>query len=210
MFSIINKNKLYRYMRPTGIDGVVVMKPINELIPRAFSDSNAKGVRFVWLNDDILEIPDYCFYNADVEYVRISPKTKRIGDCAFKNCKNLVSVKVPEGCLVGTKRWDGTVANTETVFDGCPKLRTKWAPWIDCVKSEWSNDVPAGMAIFFEGGFLTSTTDKNKWANQFICDTGFLISPEKGFYRVIDINPLITKRNPSGYIAKTRIIEVKA
>jgi len=194
------------------IQGVVVAKPITALYPHAFSRERAEGIRVVWLNDSITEIPEYCFAGLDsLEFVRISPATKRIGDCAFKNCKNLLSVKVPDGCLLGTKKSDGGVANSETVFEGCTKLRKKFAPWIECVRSEWHKDIPAGLAIYYEGGFLTSTADKNSWPNNYLGDTGLLISPLIGsYYRVMDINTMPTPRFPDKYIAKTRIIQVKA
>lgn len=212
MFTILNKNKLYRYLNINkDVKGVVVGKPVTEIMPNAFSHERAEGIRYVWLNDEIREIPDHCFEGCStLEFVRISPATKRIGDAAFKNCTNLVSVKVPDGCGLGTKRSGGGWANSETVFENCPKLRKKFQPWIDCVEAEWHKDIPSGLAIFYEGGFLTGTADKRSWSNNYLGDTGLLLSPAIGnYYRVMDINTMPTKRFPDKYVAKTRIIQVK-
>jgi hypothetical protein len=213
MFSLLNNNTLYRFLNLNkDVQGVVVGKPITAISPFAFSRDKADGIRVVWLNDEITEIPDYCFDGLDsLEFIRISPATKRIGDNAFRNCTKLLSVRVPDGCLLGTKRYDGTAANSDTVFQNCPKLRKKFSPWIECVESEWHKDIPGGLAIFYEGGFLTSTANKNSWPNNFLGDTGLLISPVIGnYYRVMDINTMPTKRFPDKYVAKTRIIQVKA
>ena len=210
MFTILESTKLYRFLNDHKVAGCVVAKPITSLMPLAFSRDRAKGLKFVWLNDAITEIPDHCFENSDVEFVRISPATKRIGDCAFKNCKNLVSVKVPEGCNLGTKKSAGGWANSETVFEGCPKLRKKFQPWIDIAEAEYHSNIPAQPTIFFEGGFLTSTTDKKSWPNNYITDTGLLISPMSGaYYRVMDINTTPTPRFPDKYKVVTKIIQVK-
>ena len=212
MFSITEK-KLVRYIREKdkGNTGVIIPADINELMGIAFRNKDAKGVKFVWIPDHITEIPDHCFEGSDVEFVRISPQTKRIGDCAFKDCKNLVSVKVPEGCGLGTKRSAGGWANSETVFENCPKLRAKFQPYIYTAPTEYSlnRDLPIATAIFFEGGFLTYSQDKWKWNNEFISDKGYFLPSKAGFYKVIDFNEKPTPRNPGQYKAVTRIVEVK-
>ena len=209
MFSITNDNKLMRYLNTANVQGVIIPDSIKELTGYSFHNKDVKGVRFVWIPDHITEIPDHSFEGSDVEYVRISPNTKRIGDAAFKNCRNLQSIKIPKDCNLGTKRWDGTWANSETVFENCPKLRKTFVPWVDSMTAEYA-DKRYSTAILFEGGFLVKSADKVKWSDDFVTDKGWhLPEPDKHYYyRVMDINPKPSARFPGKYIVKSRMIFV--
>jgi hypothetical protein len=208
MFSIAN-DKLMRYLNTANVKGVIIPDTIKELTGYSFHNKDSKGVRFVWIPDHITEIPDHCFEGSDVEFVRISPQTKRIGDCAFRNCKNLVSVKVPKDCGLGTKRSTGGWANSETVFENCPKLRKTFVPWVDSMTAEYA-DKRYATAIIFEGGFLVKSADKWKWSDDFVSDKGWhLPEPDKHFYyRVMDLNPKPSARFPGKYVVRSRIIYV--
>lgn len=208
MFSIIN-NQLFRYLNVAKVQGVIIPDSIKTLSSYSFRNKDAKGVRFVYIPDNITEIPDHSFEGSDVEFVRISPQTIRIGDAAFKNCRNLQSIKIPKDCNLGTKRWDGTWANSDSVFENCPKLRKTFVPWVDSMTAEYA-DKRYATAIMFEGGFLVKSADKVKWSDDFVSDKGwYLPDPESHFYyRVMDINPKPSPRSPGKYIVRSRVIYV--
>ena len=210
MFSIINNNQLYRYLNVAKVQGVIIPDSVKSLSPYSFRNKDARGVRFVWIPDHITEIPDHCFEGSDVEFVRISPQTKRIGDCAFRNCKNLVSVKVPKDCGLGTKRSGGGWANSETVFEGCPKIRTGFQPWIDTMLCEYVEKRYC-TAIMFEGGFLAKSANRTNFSDDFVSDKGFYLVQDTAthfYYRVMDLNPKPTPRAPGKYIVRSRMIYV--
>lgn len=208
MFSIIN-TQLYRYLNVVKVQGVIIPDSVKSLSPYSFSNKDAKGARFVWIPDHITEIPDHSFEGSDVEYVRISPNTKRIGDAAFKNCRNLQSIKIPDGCGLGTKTYNGNWCGGATVFENCPKLRKTFVPWVDLMVAEYANK-RYSTVIMFEGGFLVKSADKVKWSDDFVTDKGWhLPEPDKHYYyRVMDINPKPSARFPGKYIVKSRVIYV--
>lgn len=208
MFSTIN-TQLYRYLNVAKVQGVIIPDSIKSLSPYSFSNKDAKGVRFVWIPDHITEIPDHSFEGSDVEYVRISPNTKRIGDAAFKNCRNLQSIKIPKDCNLGTKTYNGNWCGGATVFENCPKLRKTFVPWVDSMTCEYA-DKRYSTAIMFEGGFLVKSADKVKWSDDFVSDKGWHL-PEADshfYYRVMDINPKPCPRSPGKYIVRSRMIYV--
>lgn len=209
MFSKIiraGKTELFRFLNTKNEKAVIVPPEIEQLSGYTFSNKDAKGVELVYLHDGITEIPDHCFQGSTVKAVRISPKTTRIGDAAFKNCQSLVRIHVPDGCGLGTRTWNGSWAGSASVFENCPKLPSKWAPWIEFV-----NDGKQ-YTILWDGGFLQRSTDRQNWTNVIEDESGYCVAPVKKtsvYYRVAGKNTMPTPRFPGEWTAKTRIIEVK-
>lgn len=217
MLDIINrggKQELYRFLNVKNVQAVILPDSIDTLSSYAFSNKDAKegGLRIVYLPYTITEIPAHCFEGSTVEYVIAPPTIKHVGDAAFKNCKNLISCKLPEDCTFGTKKAGGGYVNGETVFEGCPKLRKKFQPWIETAKTEFNEKVY--QAVFFQGGeILQCTSDLKNWEDatniqkNFEEQQGFdLGAGVKCYYRVVSRNLQPTFRNKGPYIVKTRLI----
>ena len=211
MFSKIiraGKTELFRFLNTKNEKSVIVPPEIEQLSNMTFSNKDAKGVELVYLHDGITEIPDHCFEGSTVRAVRLSPKTTRIGDAAFKNCANLSYIRVPEGCGLGTKTWNGSWAGSATVFENCPKMRQKWTPWIQYVK-----EADGRFVILWEGGFLQRSTDRQNCTNVTEDESGYCVAiPKKDpvYYRVAIKNETPTYRLPGEWRPVTGMIQVKA
>lgn len=211
MFSKViraGKTELFRFLNTKNEKAVIVPPEIEQLSGYTFSNKDAKGVELVYLHDGITEIPDHCFEGSTVRAVRLSPKTTRIGDAAFRNCANLSYIRVPEGCGLGTKTWNGSWAGSATVFENCPKIRQKWTPWIQSVK-----EADGRFIILWEGGLLQHSTDKGKtWTHVLNDESGYCVAiPKKDpvLYRVAIKNETPTYRLPGEWRPVTGMIQVK-
>ena len=213
--SVSGKMKLFRFLNISKVQAVIVHDDIYELSEFAFSNKDAKegGLRIVYLPYTITEIPAHCFEGSPVEYVIAPPTIKHVGEAAFKNCKNLISCKLPEGCTFGSKKAGGGYVNGDTVFEGCPKLRKKFQPWIETAKTEFMGKVD--QAVLWQGGEYLQYSEKlqalDKYTNiqeDLEDKQGFLLGCDgKGYYRVASRNLKPTARNNGPYVVDTRIIK---
>ena len=205
--------ELFRFIQNKNNPERVVIIPdtIKTLNPIAFSNKDATGVKMVYLPDSITEIPARCFQGSTVLYVRTSPKLKQIYDYAFDRCHNLTHIYVPDDCKLGTRRFDGSYLNGETVFSNCPSLR-RYTPWIQyhatdkelfilwqCANGELHESTERDPATF------KPIEDKN------LVSKGYYVIPRPKvtmYYRVIErIKP--TSRIKDGIMPRTGIMVVK-
>lgn len=209
MWSTINKEGkrvLFRFLNVEKVRSIVVPNDIDELGEYAFSNKDALNLEAIYIPDHIVDIPAHCFAGNKATYIRLSPKTEHIGDGAFYNCQNLWKATVPPDCKLGTKRWDGTWANSASVFENCPKRAMSFSPWI------YGSREKGFVTIMFEANtdavLQCKSTDKD-WIdlpfyrpNLFVADD----SGEKKFYRVVEPNTNPTPRNPGKWIQRTKTI----
>jgi hypothetical protein len=218
MLDIIEKDgkqELFRFLNVKNVQAVILPDTINQLNRYAFSNKDAKkeGLRIVYLPYTITEIPAYCFAGSPVEYVIAHPGIKHVGECAFKNCKNLISVKLPGDCTFGIKKAGGGYVNGETVFEGCPKLRKKFQPWIETAKTEFNNKI--SQAVFWQGCEYLQFSEKLQALDQYMNilenfeeQQGFYLGCDgKGYYRGASRNLIPTPRMSGPYTNFTRIIK---
>lgn len=209
MWSTINKEGkrvLFRYLNVEKVRSVVVPNDIDELGEYAFSNKDALNLEAIYIPDHIVDIPAHCFAGNKATYIRLSPKTEHIGDGAFYNCQNLWKATVPPDCKLGTKRWDGTWANSASVFENCPKHATRFSPWLHGIREQ------GYVTILFEGpegSILQSSPNNRDWTDLPFYKPNLFVADDSGdqiYYRVVAPNTMPTKRNPSKWIAKTKII----
>lgn len=209
MFDIINKEGkriLYRFLNVKKERSVIIPTDIDELSEYAFSNKDALDVEAIYIPDHITKIPAYCFQKNKATYIRISPNVTHIGDGAFYNCPNLWKATVPPDCKLGSKRWDGVYVNGESVFENSPKHAKSFAPWIYGVREQ------GYVTIMFEsteGSILQYSRDKQNWTDLPFYRPNLFVADDSGdqiYYRVVAPNTMPTKRNPSKWVAKTRII----
>ena len=213
--AVSGKMKLFRFLNVSKVQAVIVHDDIYELSEFAFSNKDAKegGLRIVYLPYTITEIPAHCFEGSPVEYVIAPPTIKHVGEAAFKNCKNLISCKLPEGCTFGSKKAGGGYVNGDTVFEGCPKLRKKFQPWIETAKTEFNNKVD--QAVFWQGCEYLQFSEKLQALDQYMNilenfeeQQGFYLGCDgKGYYRGASRNLIPTPRMSGPYTNFTRIIK---
>ena len=209
MFDIINKEGkrvLFRFLNVKKERSVIIPTDIDELSEYAFSNKDALDVEAIYIPDHITKIPAHCFQKNKATYIRISPNVKHIGDGAFYNCPNLWKATVPPDCKLGTKRWDGTWANSASVFENCPKHATRFSPWIYGIREK------GFVTIMFEANtdaVLQCKSTNKDWIdlpfyrpNLFVADD----SGEKKFYRVVEPNTNPTPRIPGKWKQVTKII----
>lgn len=92
---------------PENIDGVKVKK----IAARAFENSHYEGISCV---EGLTEIGDYAFAGSDVYMIDIPDSVTKIGEGAFRNCKNLEQIyfrgnandiQFGAGCFEGAKNF---------------------------------------------------------------------------------------------------------
>jgi len=201
------KVELYRFLNTTKERALVIPNDIEQLSGYTFSNKDGRDIDLVYIPDNIVEIPDHCFERSKVRHVRMSPNLKRIGECAFKNCVYLEDIFIPEGCMVGTKTYLGTVCGGDTVFEGCIRKRNKYHPWID-----YGLNGKHAIVMYEGAGYLQITTNKKDWE---IVEKGtglWETDVEDGkeiWVRAVDDNTAPTSRCPGPYMVKTRTICIK-
>lgn len=214
MFDIIDRNgkkELFRWFQAVNKPMKVVVIPdeVEALCNYTFSNHSVGQVDLIWMPDTITEIPMYCFYKCTARAIRMSRNVKTIGEYAFANMPNLWMLKVPEGCNLGIKRYDGTWMNQNTVFYNSPKHAPKWSPWID-FGTEY--DTATVLWEGDEGNVLLKSLDLKNWE---VVDEGkgvyqYPLDGVKRCFKVgaKNVNPTQRTKDQT-YVSRTKTIVIK-
>lgn len=215
MFSIIDRNgkkEMFRFFqavnKPTAI--AILEDEIEALSSYSFHNKDVGKLDLIYLPDTITEIPPHAFQGCPARSIRMSRNVKTIYENAFSDMPNLWMLRVPEGCNLGIKRYDGVWVNGESVFANSPKHAAKWKPWIDMV-------VEDGVAtILWEGepnDVLLTSTDVKTWE---VVKTDrpelyqYKVDGTKRFFKVGTPNTNPTARTKGqAYLSKSGIVQIK-
>ena len=111
---------------------------LSKLGDAAFKSSYLKGELRL---QNLAEVPEEAFSGSDITSLVLGPKTEKLGDCAFQNCKSLASVEMSETLTdIGS-----------SVFDGTPwyknLLPVDGVKYVNTVACELDADAPSTVTI---------------------------------------------------------------
>lgn len=79
---------------------------LSKLGDAAFKSSYLKGELRL---QNLAVVPEEAFFGSEITSLVLGPKTEKLGDCAFQNCKSLASVEMSETLTdIGSSVFDGT------------------------------------------------------------------------------------------------------
>lgn len=111
---------------------------LSKLGKAAFMNSSLKGELTL---QNLETVPSEAFSGAKITSLVLGPKTKKLGDCAFQNCKSLASVEMSETLTdIGSSVFDGT-----PWYKNLPPV--DGVKYINTVACELDADAPSTVTI---------------------------------------------------------------
>ena len=171
-----------------------------------------KDLKCIYVPDSVKTIQPYAFTGCiNVEYIRLSPNLEWIGDNAFANLPKLWKMDIPKDTNFGCKYYNEKTGKSEykndrnQIMPNCPKY-TSFAPWIYA-----ASEFGYGTVIYDANpmSFLQESIDQKEWTTIPNANGKYVVKQDNimRYYRVAE-QAEKTKRNPSGIIARTKIVKV--
>lgn len=111
---------------------------LSKLGKAAFMNSSLKGELTL---QNLETVPSEAFSGAKITSLVLGPKTKKLGDCAFQNCKSLASVEMLETLTdIGSSVFDGT-----PWYKNLPPV--DGVKYINTIACELAADAPSTLTI---------------------------------------------------------------
>lgn len=98
----------------TQLISVTISNALSKIPAEMFM--NCKSLKFVDIPEKVTEIGEHAFHSSGIEKCDIPISVNRIGHCAFCDCKDLISISIPEAtelgvnCFIGCDRLNGEEA----------------------------------------------------------------------------------------------------
>lgn len=110
--SKLRKIPTYSFAHYTTFDIFVVPDVVEEIGTGAFAE--CKALKHVYLNDNVLKIGSYAFFNTHIEKIVLPKYLKVIDEGCFRYCTKLIEVNIPEGCEeIGKDAFEYCISLTE-------------------------------------------------------------------------------------------------
>lgn len=107
-------------------------KPVEKLDKRIFM--NNKQIKNITLNNNLLRIGQSCFEESSVENITFNTNLKVIAANAFKSCKNLTSINLPENLLLIGKNAFADCENLQEIYISKEVQNIDETAFVNCKK----------------------------------------------------------------------------